>query len=181
MKVLAETERLILREILRSDTNAMYELYADPLVFQYLGEEPFVDIKQAEQIIEFIRKQYIDHGTGRLAVLKKGSNEFIGWAGLKYVTGSYNNKTSYYEVGYRFIQKHWGKGYATEAARASLDYGFIELKLNEIYAMADSGNTSSRGVLEKIGLHYLETFDLKGIDHDWFVITRTDWERVKIC
>lgn len=179
MKILAETTRLILREILWSDTNAMYEMYADPLVFQYLGEEPFVEVKQAEQIIEFIRKQYSNNGTGRLAVIKKDTNEFIGWAGLKYVNGSYNNKTDYYEVGYRFIQKYWGKGYATEAARASVDYGFNELKLNEIYAMADSDNKASRGVLEKIGLRYLEKFDLEGVDHDWFIITRTDWEKLK--
>lgn len=175
MKVWIETERLILREILPSDIGGMYELYTDPLVFQYLGEEPFVEVKQAEETIEFIRKQYIDNGTGRLAVIKKDTNEFIGWAGLKYVTGIYNNQTSYYEAGYRFIHKHWGKGYATEAAHASLAYGFNELRLHAIYAMADSGNKASRMVLEKIGMRYLEKFDLEGHAHDWFEITRTEW------
>lgn len=73
------------------------------------------------------------------------------------------------------------KGYATEAARASLNYGFNELKLNEIYAMADSDNAASRLVLEKTGMRYLEKFDLEGYAHDWFEITRTEWEKVKIC
>lgn len=177
MKILAETSRLVLRELLWSDTEGMYEMYTDPLVLQYLDEKPFTDIKQAEEAIEFIRKQYIDNRTGRLAVLKKDTNEFIGWAGLKYVTGSYNNHSNYYEVGYRFIQRYWGKGYATEAAQASLDFGFNELKLHEIYAMADSGNVSSRIVLEKIGMHYLEKFDLAGHEHDWFKITRMQWEK----
>lgn len=179
MNILAETSRLVLRELVRSDTDGMYELYTDPLVLQYLDEKPFTDIKQAEEAIEFIRKQYIDNGTGRLAVLKKDTNEFIGWAGLKYVTGSYNNHSHYYEVGYRFIQRYWGKGYATEAAQASLDFGFNKLKLHEIYAMADSGNVSSRMVLEKIGMHDLEKFDLEGHEHDWFKITRTQWEKWK--
>jgi len=177
MKIFAETDRLILREILLSDKNGMYELDTDPLVHKYLGNQPVVSMEQTEEAIEFIRKQYLDNGTGRLAVIKKDTNEFIGWAGLKLVRGSYNNHTNYYEVGYRFIQRHWGKGYATEAARASLDYGFVELRLNEIYAIADAGNTASRVVLEKIGLRYIEKFDLDGDIHDWFEITRAEWAK----
>jgi ribosomal-protein-alanine N-acetyltransferase len=177
MNILAETDRLILREILSSDTSSMYKMYTDPLVLQYLGEKPFFHVQQAEEVIEFIRAQYIANGTGRLAVIKKDTNEFIGWAGLKYVTGSYNDHTNYYEVGYRFIQKYWGKGYATEAARASIEYGFSELMPDKIYAMADSGNKASRVVLEKVGMRYVEKFDLGGIDHDWFEISRTDWDQ----
>lgn len=177
MKIFAETERLILREILLSDKDGMYELDTDPLVHKYIGNQPVVSMEQTEEAIAFIRKQYIDNGTGRLAVIKKDTNEFIGWAGLKLVRGSCNNHTNYYEVGYRFIQRYWGKGYATEAARASLDYGFEELKLNEIYAWADAGNTASRAVLEKTGLRFIEKFDLDGDEQDWFEITRTQWAK----
>ncbi|MBB5638760.1 RimJ/RimL family protein N-acetyltransferase [Pedobacter cryoconitis] len=180
MKVFAETDRLILREILLSDKDGMYELDNDPLVHKYLGNQPVSSITQTEEAIAFIRKQYIDNGTGRLAVIKKDTAEFIGWAGLKLVRGSYNNHTNYYEVGYRFIQRFWGKGYATEAAQASLDYGFDGLKLHEIYAMADTGNTASKIVLEKIGLRYIEKFDLDGDEHDWFKITREEWENRKL-
>jgi ribosomal-protein-alanine N-acetyltransferase len=177
MKIFAETDRLFLREILLSDKNGMYELDTDPLVHKYLGNQLVVNMKQTEEVIAFIRKQYIDNGTGRLAVVKKDTNEFIGWAGLKLVRDSYNNHTNYYEVGYRFIQRYWGKGYATEAARASVDYGFERLKLNEIYAMADAGNIASRVVLERTGLHYVEKFDLNGNLHDWFKITRQEWAK----
>ena len=175
MKIFAETDRLILRELLLSDKNGMYELDTDPLVHKYLGNQPVVSMEQTEEAIDFIRQQYADHGTGRLAVIKKDTNEFIGWAGLKLVKGSYNNHTNYYEVGYRFIQRYWGKGYATEAAQASIDYGFEGLKLHEIYAWADAGNKASRAVLEKIGLRYIEKFDLDGDEQDWFEITRAEW------
>ncbi|KIO78483.1 GNAT family acetyltransferase [Pedobacter lusitanus] len=175
MKIFAETDRLILREILPSDKNGMYELDTDPLVHRYLGNQPVTTMEQVEEVIEFIRQQYLDNGTGRLAVVEKYKNEFIGWAGLKLVRGMYNNHSNYYEVGYRFIRKYWGMGYATEAARASLEYGFEGLQLNEIYAMAETENTASRHVLEKVGLRYIEKFDLEGDEHDWFKITREEW------
>lgn len=177
MKIFAETDRLILRELLCSDKNGMYELDTDPLVHKYLGNQPVVHMEQTEEVIALIRKQYADNGTGRLAVVKKDTNEFIGWSGLKLVRDSYNNHTNYYEVGYRFIQRYWGKGYATEAALASIDYGFEGLKLNEIYAWAAAGNIASRGVLEKTGLRYIEKFNLDGEAQDWFKITRLEWEK----
>jgi len=176
MKIFAETERLILREIVAADKYGMYELDTDPLVHKYLGNQPVTSMEQVEEAIEFIRNQYVTNGTGRLAIVEKETSSFIGWAGLKLMKVNYNNHVNYYDVGYRLIRKYWGRGFATEAAKASLDYGFEGLNLDKIYAIADVKNTASRSVLEKIGLRCTSQFDLEGDEHDWFEITREEWK-----
>jgi len=172
MKIFAETERLLLRELLPSDDSGMFELDSDSEVQRYLGNNPIKQIEEARNTIEFIRQQYLENGIGRWAVIEKETKSFVGWAGLKYVRETTNCHTNYYDLGYRFIKRFWGYGYATEAAKASIDFGFEQLKIKDIYAMADVSNGASRRVLEKVGLTYVETFDLNGIPHNWFRITR---------
>ena len=86
MKIFAETERLILREILPTDVEGMYQLDADPEVHKYLGNKPVTNREQTVEVINFIRQQYIDNGIGRWIIIDKKSNEFLGWTGLKLVT-----------------------------------------------------------------------------------------------
>lgn len=167
-----ETERLILREILTEDEAALFELDSDPEVHKYVGRKPVETIEQIRLVIQFIRQQYMDFGIGRWAVIDKSNNQFIGWAGLKFFTDEINGISDFYELGYRFMKKHWGKGYATEAAKAIVRYGFEELELNEIYGMTDIENMASKKVLEKAGLHYVETFDFAGEPTDWFRIIK---------
>nr|WP_240768670.1 GNAT family N-acetyltransferase [Olivibacter sp. XZL3] len=81
----------------------MYELDSDPEVHKYLGNNPIKDKDQVPGIIDFIRKQYIEHGIGRWAVVDKQTNDFIGWAGLKYITEETNGQKNYYDLGYRLI------------------------------------------------------------------------------
>jgi [ribosomal protein S5]-alanine N-acetyltransferase len=173
MQIFKETERLILRELTPADVKGMFALDRDPDVHQYLGNKPIAKMAEARQHIEFIRQQYRDNGIGRWAVIEKDTNDFIGWAGLKFITEVINNHTRYYDLGYRLIRKYWGKGYATEAAHASLDYGFNHLQLNEIYAMADTRNKASGKILAKAGLQQVETFSFNGIAHDWFKINKS--------
>jgi len=171
MKIFLKTERLILREILPSDDEGMFELDSDKEVHKYLGNQPFTKIEDSREMIRFIRKQYEDNGIGRWAMINRETNEFMGWAGLKLMKDLTNYHINYYDLGYRLIKRFWGKGYATESARASISYGFNELKLNEIYAMADVGNRESRYVLEKAGLEYVEDFDFRGDQHAWYKIS----------
>ena len=172
MEALVETERLILREILPEDEAAFFELDSDPEVHQYLGKRPVQNIEQIRIVINYIREQYKENGIGRWAVVTKSDNAFIGWAGLKLFTDEVNGHIDFYELGYRFMKKHWGKGYATEAAKAIVKYGFEELELDEIYGMTDPQNETSKKVLEKVGLKYIETFDFLGEPADWFMISR---------
>ncbi len=162
MKIFVETDRLILREILSSDDQGMFELDSDPEVHKYVGQNPAKSIEECRKTIEYVREQYISNGIGRWAVVEKASNNFIGWSGLKILTETVNKHTNFYDLGYRFSKKYWGKGFATESAQASLEYGIEKLKLKEIFAMTDPQNLASRKVLEKIGMKYIETFEYDG-------------------
>src|SRR6476660_5829932 len=119
MKIFAETERFILREILPTDVDGFFELDSDPDVHRYLGKNPVKDKNQIVNTIAFIRQQNADNGIGRWAIVDKNTNEFIGWAGLKWVTEFTNKHKNYYDLGYRLRKKFWGKGIATETAIAS--------------------------------------------------------------
>ena len=168
MQIFAETERLILREILPTDDQDMFALDSDPEVHRYLGKKPISTIEESRAIIAFIRQQYVDNGIGRWAAVEKQTNQFIGWTGLKLITESINNHINFHDLGYRFIRRYWGKGYATEAAATSREYAFTQLQLPAIYGMTDVNNIASRHVLEKTGLRFVEVFDLLGEPRNWF-------------
>jgi ribosomal-protein-alanine N-acetyltransferase len=168
MKSSIETERLILREMISSDDAGMFELDSDPDVHRFLGKKPVKHIDESRLMIKNLRKQYDENGIGRWAVILKDTNEFIGWSGIKLIADSINDHQNFYEIGYRFIQKHWGKGYATEAGLAFVDFAFNEIKADALYAYADSGNVSSRHILEKIGMRYVNSFEFEGEEHVWY-------------
>lgn len=163
-----ETDRLYFREILESDANSILELDSDPAVHQYLGNHPIKDIFEARNSIQFIRRQYVDNGIGRLAMVEKETNNFVGWGGFKLITDLVNGHHNYHDLGYRLIKKYWGKGYATESSQAAIEFGFKKLNFAVIYAIADTNNIPSKKVLEKCGFNCMATFDHDGIAHYWF-------------
>jgi ribosomal-protein-alanine N-acetyltransferase len=175
MQIFIETDRLIIRALIPEDAVGIFELDSDPEVHQYLGNNPIKTLEQAAEAIQLIRQQYLDNGIGRWAVIEKSTHNFVGWTGLKFMKEPINNHNNYYDLGYRLIKKYWGKGYATETAIASLSYGFNELKLPEIFAMADVLNAGSNAVLKKAGLQLIEVFHDDGIPHNWYLITREEW------
>lgn len=151
MKKLLETNRLYLREFTIDDAQLLVELNSDPRVTKYTEHGPITTIEAAEKKLRTdILLQY-PNKLGRWAVHLKSNDEFIGWCGLKYI-----EKEKVHTLGYRFFYKHWGKGYATEAAKASLDYGTTVLKLKGIIAKALKENTASIHVMKKTGMVYLK-------------------------
>jgi len=169
MRTSLETERLLLRELLPTDDVGMFELDSNPQVHIYLGNKPVTSIEQVREAIANIRQQYLENGIGRWAVILKETNEFIGWSGLK-LEKNVNGYQTFYDLGYRFIQKHWGKGYAYETAKAFVDFGFNNMKLEKINAYADFDNLASRRVLEKVGMHFVNAFDDEGTQEAWYEI-----------
>lgn len=176
MKIFAETDRFILREILPTDVDALFELDSDPEVHRYLGNEPVTDKNQIVAVITAIRQQYVDNGIGRWAIIDKKTNAFIGWTGIKFVTDLTNKHKNYYDLGYRLMKKYWGQGIATETAIACLAFAFNQLEAAEVYAITDCENTGSINILNKVGLSFIEYFDLDGIPHNWYKITRNEFE-----
>ena len=158
MNLILETDRLLLREIRLSDAEDMFRLDSSPNVVKYLGNNPVKSIEESITLIEMIRNQYIQNGIGRFAVVLKESNEFIGWCGIKFLTEPENNYVNVYEIGYRLIEEHWGKGYGFEAAKAWLDYGFNTMKVKTMYASVHKENAASKRILEKLGLQITSEF-----------------------
>jgi ribosomal-protein-alanine N-acetyltransferase len=113
-----QTQRLILRELLPTDDQGMFELDSDPGVHLYLGNKPVTNIEQSRDVIAFVRRQYAELDIGRWAVIEKTTGNFVGWSGLKLITTIVNNHSNFYDIGYRFIKRYWGLGYATESAIA---------------------------------------------------------------
>ena len=175
VKVFAETERFVLREILPSDIEGMFELDSDASVHQFLGNKPVTARQESLDMIHFIRQQYIDHGIGRWAIIDKSTNEFVGWSGLKFVTETINNHSNFYDLGYRLIKKYWGRGIATETAVASLQYAFEKIGATEVYAMTDFWNQNSQNILIKVGLRKQESFIFEGTQHNWFRINKEEY------
>jgi RimJ/RimL family protein N-acetyltransferase len=172
-KIYVETKNLILRELMPSDAEGMFELDSNPLVHRYLGNSPVKSIEASQTAIENIRQQYVERGIGRWAAIEKSSGDFIGWSGLKLNTEQeFNNKIDFYDIGYRFIPRYWGKGYATESAVASLDYAFNTLNLKTVVGMAEIENLASNRILQKIGLNYIEDFLFEDVMVSWYELSK---------
>ncbi|MFK7749933.1 MAG: GNAT family N-acetyltransferase [Kordia sp.] len=156
MKKILETKRCYLRELTIDDATSFYRLNLDEEVLQYTGDIAFESINHAKTFLENY-DQYEKYGVGRWAVIHKETNEFLGWCGLKPTTTAYE-----YDIGFRFFKKYWNQGYATETAKACIEYGFNTLQIGRIIGRAMKANIASVKVLEKIDLGYERDFDFDG-------------------
>lgn len=171
-----ETERFLIRPLIAEDVTGIFELDSNPKVHTYLGNNPIKTLAEAEKVIKLIQKQYDDLGIGRWAIIEKSTGNFVGWTGFKYIVEPINGHVNYYDLGYRLIERYWGKGIATETAKACLTYAFEVLKLEEVYGICDVDNAGSRNILQKCGLKLIETFDYDNTPHYWFEIKKEDWQ-----
>jgi len=155
------TERLRIRELTRDDEENLFRLDSDPEVVKYIGAQPATDRSVTREGLEGLLWYYERFpGYGIWALEEKVSGRFVGWVTLKHLIPIrlIQNKDEDVaaikdiEVGFRLMRESWGKGYATEAARAVVKYGFEELELKEIVGIVQPANAASRRVLEKVGL-----------------------------
>ncbi len=146
-----ETPRLYLREFTIEDAQLLIDLNSNPNVIRYTGDGPVKDLDEAKRILNDIIFPQYKNKMGRWAVHLKSNDEFIGWCGLKFIAD--DNEI---DLGYRFFENHWGKGYASESAKAVLDYGVNTLKLKNIIARAAKDNPASIAVIQKLGFVYLK-------------------------
>jgi RimJ/RimL family protein N-acetyltransferase len=170
------TERFLIRPLIAADVTGIFELDSNANVHTFLGKQPIKTMDEAAKTVAFIQKQYEDFGIGRWAVVDKHSKEFIGWTGFKFINEPINKHLNYYDLGYRLLERHWGKGIATETAKACVKYGFEILGFKEIFGICDSGNSASKKILQKCGLKLLDTFMYQGTPHYWFRLGWEDWK-----
>jgi RimJ/RimL family protein N-acetyltransferase len=150
MEVVFTSERLIFRKFTEDDDNLIYELDKDPEVTKYWGGKPIARESAKEILVQTILPQYKNYNYGRWAVHLKTTHTFIGWCGLKY-----RPELNKIDLGYRLMRMYWNKGYATEAAKRTIEFGFKNLHLQEIFAAAHIDNIASINVLKKCGMQYV--------------------------
>lgn len=172
-----ETANLLLVPFSLNYIEQIFKLHSNPEVHQFLQHNIIHEKFEAEQIVEGVINQYQKYNIGRYIVITKNSNDFAGWCGIKFNTEIINGHKDYYDIGYRFLPKFWGKGIATESAKFFINYAFDEMKIDSIFATADCKNIASIKVLKKCGLINTETF----IYHDqptyWFESHRPSKEK----
>ena len=166
MKVILETDRLLLREFVEDDAESFFKLNTYPEVVRFVPDKPLLNVEQARQtLIDHPIADYRRYGFGRGACILKSTGEQIGFAGLKYL-----DELGEVDVAYRLLPAHWGQGLATEVALASVRYGFTALGLKRIIGLVMPKNIASVRVLEKTGLRYSGTVTLWGHTFSRYVI-----------
>jgi RimJ/RimL family protein N-acetyltransferase len=156
------TERLIMRGWQESDLAPWAAMNADPEVRRYLG--PLLTFEQASAWVLNFQDELDRYGFGFWALEVSASGEFIGFTGLRALDEEM--PFTGVELGWRLARPAWGHGYATEAARAALAYGFDILGLPEIIAVTMARNLRSRAVMQRIGMTTdpAEDFDDPDVD-----------------
>ncbi len=145
------TLHLTLRPFVPRDAIDLHRIYQTEGILQFFPNPDPPPLVKVEHFIANQQKHWEKYGYGIWGILVKGQKEINGWAGLQYLP-----ETSETEVGYLIDKPFWGKGYATEAARASLEFGFKWFNFPEIIALVHPENTASLRVAEKCGFSIVE-------------------------
>jgi RimJ/RimL family protein N-acetyltransferase len=144
-----ETERLLLREFLDRDRDPFAALNADARVMEHFPH--LLTREESDALVDRIGQRWAEDGVGLWAVERRDGGSFLGFVGL--AAPSFEaDFTPCVEVGWRLAVDAWGHGYATEAARAALAFGFADRGLDEILSWTVPANVRSRAVMERIGM-----------------------------
>ena len=143
-----ETLRLEFRAFVAADFDDLYRLDSDPRVMKYIANgKPATRVAVLQTLARIVRYPALYPDLGVWRASRRDTGAFIGWFSLKYA-----GKSPDIEVGYRLRPQAWGQGFATEGARALVDYGFEDLDLDRIIGVTHPGNRASQHVLTKIGM-----------------------------
>ncbi len=176
-----DTDRLRLRQWCAADREPFAALNADPRVMEFFPAR--LSRAESDAMADRCESLIAEHGWGLWAVETRNGREFIGSVGLHRTAPELPFSPSI-EISWRLAAQHWGKGYATEAARGALRVGFAQLGFHEIVAFAVPGNSRSRAVMERIGMRNTgETFEHPNVPlgsvlrtHCLCRLTREQWE-----
>lgn len=172
------TERLTLRWLTADDAQALFDIFSDAAVTRYWSSGPWTDMAQARSAIDDIVAHYDAGSSLRLAIVLSATGEMIGSMNLY----DFKHGNRRCDIGYALAAAHWGKGYLTEAMRATLDYAFDTLELNRIEADIDPRNDASARLLEKMLFqregYMRERWIVQGevCDTAFYGLLRRDWK-----
>jgi RimJ/RimL family protein N-acetyltransferase len=181
--IILETPRLAIRQFTGDDVDNLFDLNDDPEVMRYIGRPAPREVLR-DEIIPFHLAVYqrLDR-LGTWAAESVDGGEFLGW--FHFRPGPGGDITNI-DLGYRLRRPTWNEGYATEGARALINMGFHDLRVQRVFAHTMMVNTASRRVLEKCGLTLVHTTPYKGPDADViegsehgeveYALTRHEWQ-----
>ena len=173
-----ETERLRLRPFDESDLDDLYALMSDAHVLRYWDSAPWTERPRSDAFFARTLRLAAEGSAARLVVVRREDEAFLGWCGISGYDPGFRSAS----LTYVLTADVWGQGYATEAARALLTWAYDTLDLNRVQAEADTRNTGSRRVLEKLGFTLESTLRedcvVDGVVSDsWvFGLLRREWE-----
>lgn len=164
--IIVETSRLILRQWKESDHEPYIQMNQDKEVMEFFPST----LTRDESLAQIVRlsEHIAEYGYGFFAVEKKDNHQFIGFTGLSNPRFQ-TDFTPCVEIGWRLSKANWNQGFATEAAKVCLQFGFDNLKLSEIYSFTSVHNTRSEEVMKKIGMIKEGEFDHPSIEDGHFL------------
>jgi RimJ/RimL family protein N-acetyltransferase len=130
-----------------ADAEDLHAVYSDPTTFEFIAAGPAQSIDETLERIAIKAAHHECHGFALWSVVERASGRVIGDCGLQMLEGGPE-----VELGYKLGSAYRGRGYATEAGRASLEFGFDQIGLERVVAVTWPGNRASRGVMEKLGM-----------------------------
>ncbi len=165
-----ETERLILRPMREADATALFEISQDPEVVRFVGDRHVPTLQEAWRMVAGWIGHWALRGYGQWAIEERESGRFIGRAGII-------NPADWPgpEVGYLLGRQFWGRGYATEAARAAMDWGFREIGFEDLISLIDPANHASIAVATRLGEVLRGETEIMGHHVLVYGITRANW------
>jgi RimJ/RimL family protein N-acetyltransferase len=160
-----ETDRLVLRRWRDEDRDTFARICTDPEVMKWLGG--VLTRAEADARVDRVEAEFEALGHGRFLVERKADGAFLGWCGVMRAHESLPIGGEP-EIGWRLVREAWGQGYATEAARAALDYGFRRLLFPHVLAFTSPDNLRSQAVMCRLGLvrEPRRDFDYPGLSAD---------------
>lgn len=165
-----ETARLRLRLFTPADFDRMCEITRDPQVMRYIGYGHPLTREETLTNLNMIMNGFRRRGYGRWALERRDTGALIGYCGL-----SSGNPEVGIEVAYMLARDEWGKGFALEAGRASLRYGFERLGVDSIAGLTFHDNRRSRAVLERLGMKFIRDANYYDFTCVHYTIARADW------
>ncbi len=169
-----DTPRLVLRPFTMNDVDALYQILQEKDILRYFPSSKPPPRERVELLVSNQLKHWEEHMLGWWAVEPRLSRKLIGWCGLQFLPETEEN-----EVGFLLSKSFWGQGFATEAAKASLQYGFEDLGLKRIVGITHPENVASQRVLQKLGMSFKVKTRYFGMDCYRYSIDRSDQNRTR--
>lgn len=164
------TSRLILRAFTEEDIDPLHNILGEEDVLRYFPNPNPPSREKVEKLISARLDHWEEHGFGWWAIEPRSKKQLIGWSGLLFLP-----ETEEVEVGYLLDKAFWGKGLATEAAQACLQYGFKDFDMQSIVAIVHPENVASQRVIEKLGMSFVDEARYFGMDCHRYSIERSSF------